>query len=225
MPDTVQPTTEFVLQPIANDTLVSLKSTKWSENKNNLGGDWRADLPLAIPFGWIWRSPRSFPWILLHHCLGLFCLSSYYLKTLRQYHFSNKHQTRMIFVYHRYIFWVWKNNANPQSVPGLSPILKTVRVTFLSIKLSSLSAWISTRIVSATFSSSSIWGIWIERGEFDCQHWITITTVSISEWAIHVMYQEEWPEAFHFYKHMLALSIPRDHPAIPRTQSFEKEGE
>ena len=43
-------------------------------------------------------------------------------------------------------------------MPGLSPILKTVRVTFLSMKLSSLSAWISTRIVSATFSSSSICG-------------------------------------------------------------------
>ena len=59
---------------------------------------------------------------------------------------------------HKYISWIVENNFDPQSVPGLSPILKTVRVTFLSIKLSSLSAWISTRIVSATFSSSSIWG-------------------------------------------------------------------
>ena len=43
------------------------------------------------------------------------------------------------------------------SPPGDSPILYMVNVTFLSTKDSSLSACISTRTVSATFSSSSIY--------------------------------------------------------------------
>ena len=45
------------------------------------------------------------------------------------------------------------------SPPGDSPILYMVKVTFLSTNDSSLSACISTRTVSATFSSSSIWNI------------------------------------------------------------------
>ena len=49
---------------------------KGVKSKNNLGGDWRADLPLAILFGWIWRSPGSFPWILLHDYFGFCCVSS-----------------------------------------------------------------------------------------------------------------------------------------------------
>ena len=37
--------------------------------------------------------------------------------------------------------------------------------------------------------------------------------------------QEGRPEAFHFYKHMLAPNSRQGHPEIPRTKSDKRKGE
>ena len=76
MPLTGQPTKEFALQPISNDTLVCLNKNKTSQRRLtihvpiNSGGNGRADLPLAILFGRIWRSSWSLSRIFLHDHLG-----------------------------------------------------------------------------------------------------------------------------------------------------------